>query len=132
MAQARNPTPKRSGGGVVHIHLHFFICLTKISVLNCTRMRIIADLHLHSKYSRACSKDLDLEHNDQWARLKGITVVGTADFTHPYWFKELKEKLVEEKPGLFKLKDTRLRQGFGGQADGQVLFLFTTEVSCIY
>lgn len=85
-------------------------------------MRIIADLHLHSKYSRACSKDLDLEHNDQWARLKGITVVGTADFTHPRWLAELKEKLVEDKPGLFKLNGS----------DGNVLFLITTEVSCIY
>ncbi|MBN1779400.1 MAG: DNA helicase UvrD [Candidatus Buchananbacteria bacterium] len=85
-------------------------------------MRYIADLHLHSKYSRACSKDLDLEHNDQWARIKGIDIVGTADFTHPLWFKELQTKLVEEKPGLFKLKGT----------DGQVLFLITTELSCIY
>lgn len=85
-------------------------------------MRIIADLHLHSKYSRACSKDLDLEHNDQWARLKGINVVGTADFTHPLWFKELKTKLVEAKPGLFKLKGS----------DAAVLFLITAEISCIY
>src|SRR3989338_2204734 len=91
-------------------------------MIDYSRMRIIADLHLHSKYSRACSKDLDLEHNDQWARLKGIDIVGTADFTHPAWSKELQEKLVEEKPGLFKIKGT----------DGKVLFLITTEISCIY
>lgn len=57
-----------------------------------------------------------------WARKKGIGIVGTGDFTHPAWLKELKEKLVEEKPGLFKLKDT----------DGAVLFMITTELSCIY
>jgi len=85
-------------------------------------MRYIADLHLHSKYSRACSKELDLEHNDWWARIKGIDIVGTADFTHPLWIKELQTKLVEQKPGLFKLKGT----------DGSVLFLITTELSCIY
>ena len=85
-------------------------------------MRIIADLHLHSKYARACSKDLDLEHNLIWAKKKGIDLVGTADFTHPYWFKELKEKLVEEKPGLYKLKGS----------DSEILFMLTTELSCIY
>ena len=57
-----------------------------------------------------------------WARKKGIGIVGTGDFTHPTWLKELKEKLVEEKPGLFKVKGT----------DGKVLFMITTELSCIY
>ncbi|NUM25598.1 MAG: DNA helicase UvrD [Candidatus Buchananbacteria bacterium] len=85
-------------------------------------MRYIADLHLHSKYSRACSKDLDLEHNEIWAKKKGIGIVGTGDFTHPVWFRELKEKLIEEKPGLFKVRGT----------DGKVLFMLTTEISCIY
>ncbi len=95
-------------------------------------MRYIADLHLHSKYSRACSKDLDLEHNEVWAKKKGIQIVGTGDFTHPYWFKNLQDKLVEEKAGLYKLKGNHLRQGSGGQADGKVLFMITTEISCIY
>jgi len=85
-------------------------------------MRIITDLHLHSKYSRACSKDLDPEHIDQWARIKGIDIVGSADFTHPLWFKELRGKLVEDKPGFFKLKNS----------DGKVLFMLTSELSCIY
>jgi len=85
-------------------------------------MRVIADFHIHSKYSRACSKDLDLEHIDQWARIKGIDIVGTGDFTHPAWHQELKDKLVEEKPGLFKLKGS----------DGKVLFILTTEISCIF
>lgn len=101
-------------------------------------MRYIADLHIHSKYSRACSKNLDLEHNDLWARKKGIQIVGTGDFTHPYWFKELQEKLEEEKPGLYKLKGARLRhslrQGSGSQEGfgGLTLFMITTELSCIY
>jgi len=55
-------------------------------------MFYIADLHVHSHYSRATSKDLNLESLYQWARAKGIHVVGTGDFTHPLWFKELQEK----------------------------------------
>lgn len=85
-------------------------------------MRYIADLHIHSKFSRACSKDLDLEGNTLWATKKGINILGTGDFTHPIWVEELREKLVEEKPGLYKLKGT----------DGEVLFMITTELSCIY
>lgn len=95
-------------------------------------MRYIADLHLHSKYSRACSKDLDLEHNEIWAKKKGIDIVGTGDFTHPAWFRELNEKLVEAKPGLFKLQGTRLDSSSARQADGKVFFMLTTEISCIY
>jgi len=85
-------------------------------------MRIVADLHIHSKYSRACSKELDLEHNYLWAKTKGLDIVGTGDFTHPVWFKELQEKLVEARPGLFQLRGTV----------GGALFMLTTELSCIY
>ncbi len=85
-------------------------------------MRYIADLHIHSKYSRACSKDLDLEHNAAWAKRKGIGILGTGDFTHPAWFKELSAKLVQTTPGLYSLK---------GDTSG-VLFMATTELSCIY
>ena len=53
-------------------------------------MRGYADLHMHSKFSRATSRDLDLEHNAAWAARKGISVLGTGDFTHPTWFAELK------------------------------------------
>ena len=52
-------------------------------------MRFYADLHIHSKHSMACSRDCDLEHLAWWARRKGISVVGTGDFTHPGWFEEL-------------------------------------------
>ena len=63
-----------------------------------------ADLHVHSKYSRATSRDADLEHLALWARRKGITVVGTGDFTHPAWFEEIRTKLVPAEPGLFRLR----------------------------
>ena len=66
--------------------------------------RTYADLHIHSKYSRACSRDCDLEHLAWWAGRKGIGVVGTGDFTHPVWRQELGEKLVPEAPGLFRLR----------------------------
>lgn len=85
-------------------------------------MKFIADFHLHSKYSRATSPQMNLENLEKWAKIKGIKVVGTGDFTHPEWFKELKEKLEPAESGLFKLKD----------ADSETRFILTTEISCIY
>ena len=85
-------------------------------------MKFIADFHLHSKYSRATSKDMDLENLDKWAKIKGIKVLGTGDFTHPEWLKNLREKLEPAEPGLFKLKNS----------GSETRFLLTTEVSCIY
>ncbi|HET9814464.1 MAG TPA: hypothetical protein VFQ33_01755, partial [Xanthobacteraceae bacterium] len=64
-------------------------------------MRFHADLHVHSKHSRATSRDLDLEHLAAWACRKGIGVVATGDFTHPAWSAELKQKLVPAEPGLY-------------------------------
>jgi len=85
-------------------------------------MQLVADFHIHSKYSRATSKDMDLEHLDKWAKIKGIKVLGTGDFTQPEWFANLKEKLVPAEPGLFKLKN-------GGSP---IRFILTAEISCIY
>ena len=68
-------------------------------------MKFIADLHVHSKYSIATSKNLDLENLYIAAQLKGITVVGTGDFTYPAWFSEICQKLEPAEPGLFKLKE---------------------------
>ena len=85
-------------------------------------MKFIADFHLHSKYSRATSKDFDLEKISQWAKIKGIKVIGTGDFTHPLWFQNLKAKLEPANPGLFKLKEE----------DNGTLFTLTSEISCIY
>ena len=67
-------------------------------------MEFIADLHVHSKYSRATAKNLDLENLYVAAQLKGVTVVGTGDFTYPAWFSEICEKLEPAEAGLFKLK----------------------------
>jgi len=85
-------------------------------------MRFIADFHLHSKYSRATSREMNLENLDKWAKIKGIKVLGTTDFTQPAWFQELKEKLEPAESGLFKLKNS----------SSETRFILTTEVSCIY
>ncbi len=81
-------------------------------------MRIIADLHLHSRYSRATSRDMDVEHMARWSRIKGITLLGTGDFTHPVWLRELRAKLQPTGHGLFTY-------------DG-MHFMLTVEVSSIY
>jgi len=85
-------------------------------------MKFIADFHLHSKYSRATSSQMDLENLDKFAKIKGIKVLGTGDFTHPLWFKEIKEKLEPAQNGLFKLKNST----------SETRFILTSEISCIY
>jgi uncharacterized protein (TIGR00375 family) len=85
-------------------------------------MRIIADLQIHSKYSRACSQDLEPGNIGVWAEKKGINVIGTGDLTHPKWLASLKAELEEQKPGLFKLKNKT----------NSSLFMLTGEVSSIY
>ncbi|MCB0197163.1 MAG: AAA family ATPase, partial [Anaerolineae bacterium] len=68
-------------------------------------MKLIADLHIHSHYSRATSKNLDFEHLTRWAQLKGVNLLGTGDISHPGWLQEMREKLVPAEDGLFRLKD---------------------------
>ena len=87
-------------------------------------MKFIADFHIHSKYSRATSKDMDLENLQKWAKIKGIKVLGTGDFTHPGWFKNLKSELEPAETGLyrFKLKTPK----------DETRFILTAEISCIY
>jgi len=63
-------------------------------------MEFIADFHIHSKYSRATSKDMDVRHIAEWARLKGITLMGTGDFTHHLWLEELKANFEDLGNGL--------------------------------
>ena len=90
----------------------------------------ITDLHIHSRFSRATSKDGDLPHLDWWARRKGIGLVGTGDFTHPAWRAELREQLVPAGEGLYTLReDLRLPDGAPGPAPR---FVITGEISCIY
>ena len=81
-------------------------------------MSFIADFHIHSKYSRATSKDMDLESLAKWAKIKGISMMGTGDFTHPIWLAELKNKLQKTEDGVY------IYEG--------VYFVLTTEVSNIY
>ncbi len=81
-------------------------------------MRIIADFHIHSKYSRATSRDMDIENLSKYAKLKGINLLGTGDFTYPLWLIELKEKLTPGGYGLFEYEG--------------VNFILTTEISSIY
>ena len=98
-------------------------------------MRFYADLHIHSKYSRACSKDCDIEHLTWWARRKGITVVGTGDFTHPAWFGHLREVLEPAEPGLFRLRpelDAEMSAGMPASCAGAVRFMLSVEISTIY
>lgn len=98
-------------------------------------MKFIADFHIHSHYSRATSKELIPECLDYWARLKGITVVGTGDFTHPGWIAELKEKLEPAEQGLFRLKEEYRKSSALDTSflpGREVRFLLTTEISNIY
>ena len=77
-----------------------------------------ADLHIHSKYSYACSKDISLDALAAWANLKGIDLISSADFTHPGWIKEIKKYLVQCDEGIYEYKNVK--------------FVLGTEVSCIY
>ncbi len=81
-------------------------------------MPFIADLHIHSKYSRATSKDMNIPSLAKWAKIKGISMLGTGDFTHPLWLSELKDKLKETESGTYIYED--------------IYFILTAEVSNIY
>lgn len=81
-------------------------------------MKFIADLHIHSKYSRATSKSMDLEGLSHWAKLKGIDLIATGDFTHPAWFAELKKKLKPAEEGFYEYNGVR--------------FVLNVEISSIY
>ncbi len=94
-------------------------------------MRFIADLQIHSKYSRATSKEMVLEEIDRWAGNKEILVMGTGDFTHPAWFEEIKQKLEPAEPGLFKLKKEFKWPTLRGDLS-ETRFLLEVEISGIY
>lgn len=98
-------------------------------------MPFYADLHVHSKYSRATSKDADLEGLAVWAQRKGIAVVGTGDFTHPAWFAELREKLEPAEPGLFRLRpeiERAVEERVPASCRRPVRFMLEVEISTIY
>jgi len=85
-------------------------------------MRYIGDFHIHSKFSRATSQQIDLKNLEKWAKIKGVSLIGTGDFTHPEWFDEIKKNLEPAEDGLFKIKGSQ----------NNVRFILTTEVSCVY
>lgn len=91
----------------------------------------IADLHIHSKYSRATSKNGDIPHLDLWARRKGIGLVGTGDFTHPAWREEMAEALEPAEEGLYRIKEEKRIKDF---CDFSISprFVVSGEISCIY
>lgn len=115
-------------------------------------MKIVADLHLHSKYSRAVSQQMVIPEMAKWAKKKGIGLLGTGDFTHPLWFRELKSQLEETSEGIYKLKMNSLDSSRGvglvqgkpfdsfphqtvqdsAQGEEESLFLLSTEISSIY
>ena len=94
-----------------------------------------ADLHIHSRFSRACSKDCDIEHLSWWALRKGLRVLGTGDFTHPAWAAELRETLVPAEPGLFRVRpelEKRILRDSPATCAGTVRFMLSVEISTIY
>ena len=99
-------------------------------------MAFYADLHIHSRFSRATSREGDLEHLSLWSRRKGVHVLGTGDFTHPEWFQEIQEQLVPAEPGLFRLRpdlEARVEEWLGGApAAPPTRFLLEVEISTIY
>jgi len=95
----------------------------------------IADIHVHSKFSRATSRNLDIEHLYIWAQRKGIRVIGTGDFTHPQWFSLIEEKLEPAEPGLYRLKKEIARccdEKVPPLCRAPVRFLLSSEISNIY
>lgn len=94
-------------------------------------MKFIADLHIHSKYSRATSKQMNLEDLDSWADDKGILVMATGDFLHGKYLKEIKEKLEPVEPGLYKLKSKYKKPTLKGTLS-ETRFILSVEISSIY
>lgn len=104
-------------------------------------MKFVADLHLHSKYSRAVSQNMTLANMALWAKYKGISVLATGDFTHPFWFDQLNNELEEAGDGLYRLKSTidksqvtSDKSKVKGQMSNvqEIYFLLSCEVSSIY
>ncbi|MCX6048407.1 MAG: UvrD-helicase domain-containing protein [Chloroflexi bacterium] len=97
--------------------------------------KIVADLHIHSHFSRATSQNLDFEHLSHWAQLKGVQLVGTGDIAHPGWLQEMKQKLEPAEEGLFRLKDEyakAVQSTVPAACQQPVRFMLAGEVSNIY
>ena len=94
-------------------------------------MNFVADLHLHSKYSRAVSQQMVLPEMARWASLKGLDLITASDFTHPLWFRELKTQLQETSDGLYSLKSSAFAKA-SVDKQKKPLFMLSTEISSIY
>jgi len=98
-------------------------------------MKFIADLHIHSHFSRATSRNLVPEHLALWGKKKGITLIGTGDLTHAGWLSELQEKLIEAENGLYRLRpelETSIEREVPASCRKPTRFLLSGEISCIY
>lgn len=95
-------------------------------------MKMIADLHIHSRFSMATSKEGTPENLDFWARKKGISLIGTGDFAHPVWREELKERLVSEGNGLYRLRDEYVKEESRKFPGEGTRFVVSGEISSIY
>ncbi|RJP93620.1 MAG: DNA helicase [Desulfobacteraceae bacterium] len=98
-------------------------------------MKFIADLHIHSRFSRATARNLNFPNLYRAARIKGITLVATGDFTHPGWFTEITEHLTPAEPGLFRLKDdlaAACERELPFLEPSPVRFILSGEISNIY
>jgi len=98
-------------------------------------MSFYADLHIHSRFSRATSRDCNLENLAYWARKKGLSVLGTGDFTHPEWVAEIRQNLAPAEPGLFRLRDEldrAVQARLDASCRGPVRFVLEVEISTIY
>ena len=93
---------------------------------------MIADLHIHSRFSMTTSKEGTPENLDFWARKKGISLIGTGDFTHPVWREELKERLVSEGNGLYRLRDAYVKEESRKFPGEGTRFVVSGEISSIY
>ena len=95
-------------------------------------MKTIADLHIHSRFSMATSKEGAPENLDFWARKKGISLIGTGDFTHPVWREELKKRLIAEGNSLYRLRDEYVKEESRKFPGEGTRFVVSGEISSIY
>ena len=94
-------------------------------------MELVTDVHLHSRFSRATSKELNPENLFRWSRIKGVNLVGTGDFTHPVWIEELRDKLEPAEEGIYRLRSelaSQVEEELPTSCDGEVRFVLSTEI----
>ena len=94
-------------------------------------MELVADVHLHSRFARATSKELNPENLFRWSRIKGVNLVGTGDFTHHVWIEELRDKLEPAEEGIYRLRSelaSQVEEELPTSCDGEVRFVLSTEI----